>query len=138
MVDTKGDGKNGVRDSRVLRILVIEDDALIQMLVCETLISMGHEVCAAVRTEDEAVQAAARWRPDLVIVDAHLAGGSGIAAMGRILADRWTPHVFVSGARLASASLDPRAVILQKPYQDHDLARAMARALAATNSPPQP
>jgi len=37
-------------------IMVIEDDALIQMLVCETLMSMGHEICAAAATEAEATR----------------------------------------------------------------------------------
>ena len=125
------DGADDTANSgRALRILVIEDDALIQMLVCETLVSMGHEICAAAATEAEAVEAAARSRPDLMIVDAHLAKGSGVAAVGRILAERWTPHVFVSGASLPRDSLHPRAVTLQKPFQEHDLARAMAKALA--------
>ena len=131
MVDTHSDGIDRGSAHRALRILVVEDDALIQMLVCETLVSMGHEICATASAEAEAVDAAARARPDLMIVDAHLGRGSGVAAVGRILADRWTPHVFVSGDKLSREGLHPRAVVLQKPYQDHDLAKAMARALTA-------
>jgi chemotaxis response regulator CheB len=127
--DTRLDA-TGAAPARALRILVVEDDALIQMLVCETLVSMGHEICGAAFSEAEAIEAAAASRPDIMIVDANLGRGSGITAVGRILADRWTPHVFVSGAKLASEALHPRAVTLQKPFQDHDLARAMARALA--------
>jgi CheY-like chemotaxis protein len=115
---------------RALRILVIEDDALIQMLMCETLISMGHRICATAATEAQAVEAAARSQPDLMIVDAHLAQGNGVTAVNRILTERWTPHVFVSGDSLLAGTLHPRAVTLQKPFQEHDLARAMALALA--------
>ena len=130
MAETDGKRIGDGAVPRALRVMVVEDDALIQMLVCETLVSMGHVVCAAAATEAEAVEAAARALPDLIIVDAHLARGSGVAAMSRILAERWTPHVFVSGAKLAGETLHPRAVTLQKPYQDHELGRAMARAMA--------
>jgi CheY-like chemotaxis protein len=125
----RGHGGDGAW--RALRILVVEGDALIQMLLCETLLSMGHQVCGTAFTETEAVEAAARLRPELMIVDARLArGGGGVAAVERVLADRWTPHIFVSGAKLASATLHPRAVTLQKPFQDRDLADAIARAMA--------
>jgi DNA-binding response OmpR family regulator len=58
---------------KALRVLVIEDDALIAMLLAELLAAMGHEVCATAYSEAEAVIAAARYDPDLMIVDATLA-----------------------------------------------------------------
>jgi CheY-like chemotaxis protein len=114
-----------------LRILVVEDDALIQMLMGETLVSMGHEVCAVAATEAEAVEAATQSQPDLMIVDSHLESGSGLAAVRRILQARAIPHIYVSGDALAAELLDPGAVTLQKPYQELDLARAIARAMAS-------
>src|SRR3954462_9634135 len=61
---------------KALRVLVVEDDALIAMLLTELLAGMGHDVCATAATEAEAVIAATRYRPDLMIVDAGLASGS--------------------------------------------------------------
>ena len=55
-----------------LRVLVIEDDAIIGMLLSELLTGMGHGICAIAATEGEAVIAATRHRPDLMIVDASL------------------------------------------------------------------
>ena len=48
---------------KALRVLVIEDDALIAMLLAELLAGMGHDVCATAATEAEAVIAAARSKP---------------------------------------------------------------------------
>ena len=109
---------------------MVEDDALIQMLMCETLISLGHEVCAVAAAELEAVEAASRSCPDLMIVDAHLETGSGLAAVRQILLNRPIPYIFVSGDTLAAELLDPGAVTLEKPYQERDLTCAIARAMA--------
>ena len=108
---------------------MVEDDALIQMLMVETLVSMGHEVCAVVATETEAVEAALGSCPDLMIVDKHLTSGSGLAAVRKIRQTRAIPYILVSGDVLTADLLEPGAVALQKPYQEPDLARAIARAM---------
>src|ERR1700722_14411181 len=114
-----------------LRILIIEDNAIIAMLLEATLSDMGYEVCAVEATETGAVAAAALHRPDLLIVDAALSEGSGISAVERILRDGFVPHVFVSGDDLKPEMLDSRAVRLSKPYDERALAAAIQRALAA-------
>src|SRR5437764_14937680 len=60
---------------KALRVLVIEDDALIAILLAELLASVGHDVCAAAATAAEAVNAATRYAPDLMIVDVRLGPG---------------------------------------------------------------
>ena len=82
---------------KALRVLVIEDDALIAMLLAELLAGMGHDVCATAATEAEAVIAATRYGPDLMIVDAGLGRGSGVSAVEEILRAGPVAHVFVSG-----------------------------------------
>ena len=44
---------------KALRVLVVEDDALIAMLLSELLAGMGHDVCATAASEADAVIAAA-------------------------------------------------------------------------------
>ena len=66
-----------------LRIVVVEDDALVGMLLAETLVEMGHEVFEIVATEAEAVAAAARHKPDLMIVDVRLREGNGVCAIAQ-------------------------------------------------------
>ncbi len=95
-----------------LRVLVVEDDAMIGMLLAEMLAGMGHEVCAIETTEDDAVTAAARCRPDLMIVDVRLGDGSGVDAVAKIHRTATVPHVFVSGDITAVRALRPNAVMI--------------------------
>jgi CheY-like chemotaxis protein len=113
-----------------LRIMVVEDDAIIAMLTAETLEAMGHQVCAIVGNETDAVFAAKRDHPDLLIVDANLDEGDGISAVRRILLNRRVPHIFISGDVLSAGHLDAEAIVLQKPFQEQDLARAIRQAFA--------
>jgi two-component system, response regulator PdtaR len=114
---------------KALRALVMEDDLMIGMLLADMLEEMGHKVCAIEATEAEAVSAAARCRPDLMIVDAHLREGSGVSAVEKICLTRSVPHVFVTGDVSNVKGLRPDAVVLQKPFLETDLARAIQRAL---------
>jgi DNA-binding NarL/FixJ family response regulator len=54
-----------------LSVLVVEDDALIGMLLAEMLEDMGHNVCAIANAEEDAVADATRYKPGLMIVDAR-------------------------------------------------------------------
>jgi two-component system, response regulator PdtaR len=113
-----------------LSILVVEDEAIVATLLAEVLEEMGHNVCAIEATEANAVAAAARCKPNLMIIDAGLGEGSGLSAVAEILRSGFVPHVIVSG-NLRSLSLKPDTVALQKPFLDSDLALAIQRALKA-------
>ena len=117
---------------KALRVLVIEDDALITMLLSELLAGMGHEVCATAATEAEAVGAATRYDLDPMIVDAGLGPGSGVSAVEEILRAGPLAHVFVSGDADRLRVLKPDAVIVRKPFREAELAKAIDTALAAT------
>ena len=112
------------------RVLIVEDDALIGMLYEDVLVEMGHRVCAIEMTESGAISAAALFKPDLMIVDGALRKGSGLVAVREILREGFIPHVFVSGDVSAIQRQIPDAIVVQKPFLDHDLARAIQRALA--------
>jgi CheY-like chemotaxis protein len=116
---------------KVLRILVVEDDTITGMLLGELLTSMGYDVCAIESTEADAVTAAARCRPDLMIVDVRLGEGSGVSAVEEILRAGPVSHVFVSGDISGVPALTPGTVIIRKPYREPDLAQAIQRAIGA-------
>lgn len=48
----------------MLRVLVIEDDALISMMLTEMLSDLGHRVCATAATPGEAIAAARQENPE--------------------------------------------------------------------------
>jgi DNA-binding response OmpR family regulator len=116
-----------------LRVLVIEDDALIAMLLAEQLAGMGHDVCATASTEAEARIAARRYRPDLMIVDAVLGRGSGLAVVAEILQASPVAHVFVSGDPERVRASRPDAVVVRKPFRQAELEKAIDIALRAAS-----
>jgi CheY-like chemotaxis protein len=111
------------------RIVLAEDNAVIAVLLGEVIGSLGHEVCAIVATVDGLVSAAARHHPDLLIVDEHLAEGSGVLALSRILSGGHVAHLIMSGGPVED--MPAGAVLLEKPFSNKELAAAIARALAA-------
>jgi CheY-like chemotaxis protein len=108
-------------------ILVVEDDKLIGMLLAEMLEDMELDVCAIETTQSGAVEAALRLRPDLMIVDARLGGGSGIAAMEEIERHGPVPHIFMSGDKLPADALG--APTLMKPFSRQQLSGAIRQVL---------
>jgi CheY-like chemotaxis protein len=110
-----------------LRILLVEDDENIRAVLAEVLESLGHSVCGTAATESEAVIAAAKCMPDLMIVDIGLASGSGVAAVAHILQTGHVPHLFKSGVR--PEYLANGAPVLRKPFSEAELIRSIEAAL---------
>ena len=109
--------------------MIVEDEAMIAMLLDEVLTGMGHDVCANEATQADAVVAAARCKPDIMIVDANLGDGCGIAAVEEILRTGFIPYIFATVDALGVRLRSPEAVVLQKPYREADLAGAIKRAV---------
>jgi two-component system, response regulator PdtaR len=120
---------------QALRVLVVEDDPMIGMLLAEMLEAMGHDVCAIETTEPAAVTAAAEYRPGLMIVDARMGKGSGVSAVDKILRTQFIPHLFISGNISKISALRPDAVVLEKPFREAELTRAIQRAIDIAATP---
>jgi len=116
-----------------LKVLVVEDDAMIGLLLAEMLGDMGYDVCAVATTEEDAVAEAARFKPGLMIVDEQLLEGSGLSAVDRILRTRPVPCVFISGALIHPKR--PGTTTLQKPFLEVDLVWAIQRVVGTTEAP---
>jgi DNA-binding response OmpR family regulator len=114
---------------KALRILVVEDDPMLGELLAEMLETMGHEVCGIETTEVEAVSAAFRHVPDLMIIDAWLRDGSGISAAKKACDPRFIPHFFISGDIAGIKASEPGAIAVQKPFREADLVDGIRRAL---------
>jgi two-component system, response regulator PdtaR len=114
---------------KALRVLVVDDDTLIATLLAEVLAGIGHEVCAIESTEAGAVAAAARCKPNVMIVDVLLGDGSGISAVEQILRTGFIPHVFITADPSVPRPRRSGAAVLQKPFREPDLTRALQSAL---------
>ena len=103
-----------------ISVQVVEDDAMIGMLLREMLEDLGYTGCALSVTEDDAVIDALRCKPDIMLVDLQLREGSGIEAVRRILLKGPVQHIYMSGAPTVSD-----APVLHKPFLEIDLVRAI-------------
>lgn len=70
-----------------MRVLLVDDHALVRSAIAQALDAPDIEIVAALGSAEEALEAAPRLRPDLVLMDIDLPGLSGIEAV-RELAPR--------------------------------------------------
>jgi CheY-like chemotaxis protein len=116
-----------------LRVLLVEDEAIPARAAAVMLARVGCEVTAIVDSGDKAIDAAARQRPDLVLMDIRLKGPmDGIEAATRIRERFGIPIVFVS-AYLAEELKDRSSALagsmyLNKPIDEDALFEAVRRA----------
>ncbi len=103
------------------RILVVEDEYLIRMLLEDMLTDLGYEIAGAVGTIAEAMELAAKADFDLAILDVNL-DGKEIYPVAEVLAGRGLPFVFVSGYGEGSLAEPFKGrPSLQKPFQAEQL-----------------
>jgi CheY-like chemotaxis protein len=108
------------------RILVVEDEYLIRMLLEDMLTDIGYTIAAAVGTIAEASKVAASEKFDLAILDVNV-DGTEIYPVADILMERQVPFVFVTGYGERSLPEPYRnRPTLQKPFQADDLKKKLA------------
>ncbi len=124
------------RRANLLRVLVVEDEALIAMELESILEQQGHEVVDAVATEADAIAAARLTRPDLVLMDVRLArGGDGVATAIRLRQELGIRSIFITAqsdqvTRARAAAAEP-AGFLGKPLSPDLLARLIREAFGS-------
>ncbi len=115
-----------------VRILVIEDEAVIALDVADIVRNAGHEVVGIAATEKAAVELARKHSPHLVLADIQLRGAdSGISAVKQIMQSMTVPVIFVTGypeRLLTGTQLEP-AFVISKPFDPDLLRAAIAQAL---------
>jgi CheY-like chemotaxis protein len=112
------------------RLLVVEDEYLIRMLLEDMLADLGYDVAAAVGTIREASDIAANGDFSAAILDVNL-DGQEIFPVADILAKRGLPFVFVTGYGEGSLPAAYRSrPSLQKPFQAERLKVTLAGLLA--------
>jgi CheY-like chemotaxis protein len=115
-----------------LRVLVVEDEALIQFATVDMLEAMGHQVQAAAKAS-AALEAFAADRFDVVLTDVGLPDMDGIELGRRLQAIRGGIAIIVATGH-GSAQLQglaPDWIVVGKPYDEAALRKAIERALRA-------
>jgi len=79
-----------------MRVLIADDsEALVQRLVAALAEISGIEIVGQAGTVEDASRAVRDLKPDVVILDTRMPGGSGIDVLESIKSDRVTPIVIV-------------------------------------------
>lgn len=110
------------------RVLVVEDEPIIGLLLKEFLEDAGIAVTGPAQTVAEGVAMAQTAELDAAVVDASL-GGHSSDPVADILVQRGIPIIFATGR--PESELRARysqSVILRKPYRHLDLLAALAKA----------
>jgi CheY-like chemotaxis protein len=111
----------------VTRILVVEDEPLIAMMLEDFLDVLGKEAVATVDTVATALEALDSHQIDAAILDVNLRGGEKSTPVAEALDARGIPFVFASGG--GGDSVDERfrdRPSLQKPFTMDGVAKALA------------
>lgn len=81
-----------------MRVLLIEDDAVVALSLENTLRQHGHEVIGPYATSAGALHAVQSQKPDLVLIDTQLEGQLSGLDCARVLFKRYgIPVIFVTG-----------------------------------------
>jgi CheY-like chemotaxis protein len=110
------------------RILVVEDELMIRMLLQDMLADLGHTLAGEAGGIEEAMTLAKQSEFDLAILDVNL-NGQPISPVVEVLVARGLPFVFATGYGQRGVPEPYRATpTLQKPFQADALAKAIEAA----------
>ncbi len=116
------------------RVLIVEDEPMIRMLLEDMLGELGYTIAAQAARVDQALQAASTAELDLAILDVNLDGES-ILPVADALAARGTPFIFATG--YGGRGLPERyrdRPTLKKPFQTDSLERVLQSTLEGSGA----
>jgi PAS domain S-box-containing protein len=109
------------------RVLVVEDEALVGIMIQECLTEFGFQIVGPVCTASDALAAAKDGNFDAAILDINLGDGM-VYQVAEILARRQVPFVFVTGYDAGSVDSRFREIpVLQKPVEREMLQKLFAQ-----------
>ncbi len=117
------------------RILIVEDETMIAMMIEDFLTDLGWDVVGMVGTPDRAMATAREADFDAALLDVNL-NGQDTFGVADVLSERQIPFVFATGyGQDGVADRFQDVPTLTKPFQRDDLDRALREAMASAGSP---
>lgn len=124
-----------------MRTLIVEDEMLLALQLEHEVESSGYRVIGLASDASEAIALVEREQPEFAFVDIHLRDGPTGIDIGRYLASRGIPFVFVSGnLKRIPADFAGALGAIEKPYSANGLQNALLylRAVLSGEDLPQP
>lgn len=119
-----------LKDLSGVRVLVVEDEFAVLLLVEDMLTELGCEVAGTASRLADALSMASRLECDAAILDVNI-NGENVTPVAEALTARDMPIVFSTG--YGRSGIDARfreRPVLQKPYRIEEFAAALRTALA--------
>lgn len=108
-----------------LRVLVVEDEMMVSMLIEDMLGDLGCLVVGPASRIEDALVLVDSAAIDCAVLDVNL-GGQPIFPLADILRERGAPFAFATGYGDAGLRESDRGTpVLQKPFREIDLARVL-------------
>ena len=122
------------KPARNATIMIVEDEPIVAKDMETSLLHIGYAVCAAVSSGEEALEAAARFHPDLILMDIMLKGKlDGVETARRISAGLATPIIFLtaySDENTINRAKETNAYgYLLKPFEEREVRSTIEMAL---------
>jgi CheY-like chemotaxis protein len=115
------------------RVLVVEDEMMIAMLIEDMLDEFGCKLVGPATSVPRALDLIGKEQVEVAVLDVNL-DGQDTYAIADALRQRNVPFIFATG--YVSTGLRPEygdRPVLQKPFQARDLQAALAEALNGSN-----
>jgi CheY-like chemotaxis protein len=115
-----------VKKPTPLKILIVEDEAVVAADIKDRLIKLGYQVAGTTDSGQQATDMAVELKPDLVLMDIMLRGAmGGTQAASRIAGESKIPVVYLTANAddenfLAALESAPFGYVL-KPFEDREL-----------------
>ena len=120
--------------ARPLRVLVVEDEMMVAMLIEDMLDELGCSVVGPCAHIDEALKAARELEFDAALLDFNL-NGKNTYPVAWTLRERNIPFLFATGYGSSILNSNFMGIpLLQKPFQRRDLEWALQRAVQQSKS----
>jgi two-component SAPR family response regulator len=112
-----------------LRVIVVEDETLVAILLEDMLLELGCEVVGTAHRVARALDLLQQSEPDAAVLDVNIAGDE-VYPVAEVLAERSIPFVFATGygARGLRDAWRDRPIV-QKPFQVEHLSQGLLAAL---------
>jgi DNA-binding response OmpR family regulator len=115
--------------ARSLRVLIVEDEMMIALLIEDMLADLGHQAAALAMRLPAALEQAKSAEIDFAILDVNLDGQSSFP-VADVLSARGVPFVFATGYGSAGVPGDYAACkVIKKPFEIDELKRAIESAV---------
>jgi CheY-like chemotaxis protein len=117
-----------------LRVLVVEDEMLVSLLIEDMLADHACEIVGPFATVAEAVEAAMTEAIDIALLDVNIAG-TKVYPVADVLKARRIPFLFLSGYGQSAIPRDqPDWRVCAKPFREVDLVEMLSEQMASSPS----